>query len=244
MKIKTFFWGILWTCVTVIGYAQNNNNLKTNLQLLQKPIAFRFLMDSTGFSKIENPQFYSTISHANLPALNSKNIHFIDFNNDGYKDIIYQDTEHYSTTKLFVNKQNNFIEIGNYTGNFIEIKKEIKTKIYVVKHAVGCDFYSELIELTISNDNTITENRIAYHYNTKIEEINTILEQKKISGILRTQPILNNKKQIDPCSGNLIIGNQLKFIENKKITIIKKQKNWLLVIYKEKDNSILGWIKN
>ncbi|WP_152538484.1 hypothetical protein [Aquimarina macrocephali] len=241
---KVFLLAIVSMCNILIGSAQNNNALRVSLKLLQTPPEFQFSMDSTGFSKLAKPQFYSAIADTDVININPRNIHFVDFNNDGNKDIIYQDTQHYLATILFVNKDNDFKETWSGPGKLVEVKQGEETIIYVLKNAIGCDYSSQLIELIVHNDNTITQSSITYHYNTTIRDTNTVLKQKKISGILRTQPILDNKDKVDSCSGDLINGNQLKTIENKIVTIIKKQKNWLLVIYKEKDNSSIGWIRN
>ena len=244
MKVKPVFLVIGCLCTTLIGCVQNNDHLKTSLRLMQNSPEFQFSLDSTGFSKIKNLKFYSAIDSTVIPTPNSNNIHVVDFNNDGYKDIIYQNKEHYPETKLFVRKGNNFMELCSYAGALVKIKQDKETTIYVLKQAIGCDVFSELIQLTINNNNAITKSTITYHYNTKIETTNPIFEQKKISGILRLQPIIDDTNKIDPCSGDLINGNQLKTIENKIVTIIKTHKNWSLVLYKEKNNSTIGWIKN
>ncbi len=244
MVKKVFLLAIMFMSNILIGYAQNNNAIRASLKLLQTPTEFQFSMNNNGFSKLATPQFYSANGHTDVFTINPRNIHFVDFNNDGNKDIIYQDTQHYLATTLFVNKNNDFTEMWSGPGKLVEVKQGEETTIYVLKNAIGCDYSSRLIELIVHNDNTITQSSIAYHYNTTIRGVNAVLKQKKISGILRTQPILDNKDKVDPCSGDLINGNQLKTIENKIVTIIKKQKNWLLVIYKEKDNSSIGWIIN
>ncbi|PKV51389.1 hypothetical protein ATE84_3474 [Aquimarina sp. MAR_2010_214] len=231
-------------CNILIGCAQNNDALTESLKLLQKPPEFEFPIDSTGFSKIVTPQFDLANGHSNMFIINTKNIHFIDFNNDGNKDIIYQDTQHYQTTMLFVNEDNTFIETWSSPGKLMEVKQGEETTIYVLKSAIGCDTNSVLMELSIHSDNTITESLISHHYKTAITSMDAIFEQKKISGILRTQPVLNNQEKKDPCTGDLKNGNQVRTIENKAVTVIKKQKDWLLVIYKEKDRSIISWIKN
>jgi len=233
-------------CVALIGSAQNNTSLKTSLQLLQKPAAFQFPIDSTGFSKVLNAQFYSERDSGSVEIFNikSKNIHFVDFNNDGNKDIIYQDTRHYQATTLFVKRGNKFIELWSGSGKLIEVNTGKRTTIYVLKHFLGCSPVSVLTQLIVHNDNSISQSSLSCHNEITIRNVNTTFEQKKISGILRTQPILDNKDKIDPCHGDVVIGNQIGTIENKVVTVIWKQEGWLLAVNKIKDNSTIAWIKN
>ncbi|NQX98226.1 MAG: hypothetical protein HRT73_10150 [Flavobacteriales bacterium] len=244
MKIKNIL-VIVCMYTVLIGCAQNNSALKINLQLLQKSPEFQFPIDSTGSSKVSISQFYTErgSSYDDFFTLKSKNIHFVDFNNDGNNDIIYQDTQHYQATILFVKKGDKFIEIWSGSGKLIEVSSGKETTIYVAQHSVGCSSVSGLIKLIVHKDNTITQSFLYCHNKIIIKNINTTFKQIKISGILRTQPILDNKDKIEPCNGGLLIGNQIRTIENKVVIIIKKQKEWLLVIDKIKDSSIIAWIK-
>jgi len=231
-------------CNILTGCAQNNNSLKTSLQLLQSPLEFKFPLDSTGFSKIKNAKFYTKNGDTDVFDINSDNIHLVDFNNDGQKDIIYQETRHYQTTILLVEKGNDFIEIWSESGALVGIKQGEKTTVYVLSSAIGCFNVNLLSEIVIKSDNTFIDNTIALHSDVRINTIDTTFKQKKISGILRTQPIIDNEEKKDPCTGDSLIGNQIRTIENKEVTVIKKQKDWLLVVYKETDASIIGWINN
>ncbi len=243
MKIKILL-AIVCLCNTLIGCAQISSALKTSLELLQKPPEFQFPIDNTGFSKLIRPKFYSSRGDTDAFIIDSKNIHFVDFNNDGKKDIIYQDTQHYQETILFVKKGNDFVEIWSGPGKLIDIKQDKVTTIYIVMHFVGCAANTVLSKLIVHNNNAITESTLAYHYETTIKDTDATFQQKKISGILRTQAILDDKKKKEPCTGKFKTGNQIRTIDNKTVTIIKKQKDWLLVVYKEKNKSIIGWIRN
>lgn len=224
-------------------FSQKDIKLETSLRLLQHPPEYKFTIDNSGFSKITNLKFYQENGTILPFNIESKNIHFIDFNNDGNKDIIYQDSFPYQTTLLFVNKNNNFFEIWTGAGGLVEIKQEKETIIYVLNHPIGCYNNIQLIEIMVNNDNYVTENLIAYHVDPKIKNLATVFKQKKLSGILRIQPILDNKIKIDPCTGESITGNQVRTIKNETVTIIKKQDNWFLVLYKENDISIISWIQ-
>lgn len=237
-KIGITFWCL---CTGLLGWTQNNNSLRTSLQLVQN---FQYPMDSSEFSELKNPIFYSEQGYTDAFIIDNENLHFIDFNKDGNNDIIYQDTAHHQAIILFAKKDNDFFEIWSFPGKLIDIKQGKETIIYVQMNSYACLETSMLIELIVHDDNSITENSIAYHNDTKIDNFDTKFEQQIISGILRTQPIIDDKEKISPCTGDLLVGNQVRTIENKVITVIKKQKDWLLVVYKEKDKNIIAWIKN
>ncbi|EZH73417.1 hypothetical protein ATO12_15875 [Aquimarina atlantica] len=242
MKNKVFFLGIGYLFLTVSGYAQGNS-LKTQLLLLQNSLGHKFLLDSTGFSTIKNAKFYTKNGDTNVFDINSKNVHIVDVNNDGEKDIIYQDNRHYQATVLLLKKGNDFVEVWNGPGVLVDIKQEKETTMYIVSSAIGCFDMTIVSTLVIDSDTTLTENTIALYSDTKMSTINKTLEQKIISGTLRTQPVIDDKKKIDPCTGDLKMGNQIRVIENKTVTVIKKQKEWFFVVLQEKDQSIIGWVK-
>ncbi|MBG6130348.1 hypothetical protein IWQ47_001569 [Aquimarina sp. EL_43] len=242
MKNKVFFFGIYYLFLTLSGYAQDSS-LKTQLQLLQNPSECKFLLDNTGFLAIKNAKFYTKNGDTDVFDINSKNIHIVDVNNDGAKDIIYQDNRHYHATVLLIKKGNDFVEIWNGSGALVSLKEGEKTTMYVLSSAIGCFDMTMLSVLVINSDNILTENTIALYSDTKMGVINKTFEQKIISGTLRTQPVTDDKKKTDPCTGDLKTGNQIRVIENKAVTVIKKQNEWFLVILKEKDQSIIGWVK-
>ncbi|WP_109098210.1 hypothetical protein [Aquimarina sp. AU58] len=243
MKKLEFFFCICCLFLTLSGCAQNNS-LKTQLQLLQNPSGYKFPLDSTGFSVIKNAKFYTKNGDTDVFDINSENIHVVDVNNDGEKDIIYQDIRHYQATVLLLKKGNDFVEIWNGPGALVSLKEGGKTTMYVLSSAIGCFDMTMLSTLVINSDNTLVENTIALYSDTKMSTISKTFEQKIILGILRTQPVINDQKKTDPCTGDLKTGNQIRTIENKAVTVIKKQNEWFLVVLKEKDQSIIGWIKN
>ena len=242
MKTKAFFFGICCMLLTLSICAQNST-LEIQLQLLQNPLEYNFPLDSTGISEIKNTKFFAKSGNTDVFDINSKNTHVVDINNDDQKDIIYQDTRHYPATVLLVRKGDDFVEIWNGTGTLVNIKQGEQTTIYVLSSAIGCFDITMLSELIIKRDNTFIENTIALYSDTKIEKINKIFEQKVISGIVRTQPRIDNKEKTDSCTGDVKTGNQIRTIKNKEVTVIKKQNEWLFIVLKEKDHSIIGWIK-
>ncbi len=243
MTKKTMFLSICCMFLVLLTYAQDNN-LKTQLQLLKKKPEHEFYFNSKGFLKIENAKFYTKSGDTNVFVLTPENIHLIDFNNDGEKDVIYQENKPYKSTILLVKRGNDFVEIWNGTGTLVQVKQGEITNLYIRRNAIGCLYTSTLFELSIKNDSSFTENIISIHSETELNEVNTIFEQKIISGILRTQAIEDDTKKTDPCTGDLKIGNQLRIMEKEQVTVIKKQNEWLLIVAEEKNQSMIGWVKN
>ena len=97
--------------------------------------------------------------------------------------------------------------------------------------------------LVVNSDYTITPKTIELYSQTKIGTISKPFEQRIISGVLRTQPVIDDKQKTDPCTGDLKTGNQIRTVKNKTVTVIKTQNRWVLVVLKEKDQSIIGWVK-
>ncbi|WP_103070126.1 hypothetical protein [Aquimarina sediminis] len=243
MKNNALFFFIGCLFLTLFGYAQNDH-LETQLKLLKTPPVNIFPLDSEGFLKMKNATFFTKNGDTDVFDINNENVHLIDFNNDGQKDIIYQDTRHYTTTVLLTKKDNDFVEIWNAPGALVDIKQEEQTTIHVLSRPIGCFDMMMLSTLVINSDNTLSENTIAHYSDTKMSTINKVLQQEIISGILRTRPVINDNKKIDPCTGDPKTGNQIRTIKNKEVVVIKTQKEWLLVILKEKDQSIIGWVKD
>jgi len=242
IMIKIFFFTTSCLLITLSGYAQNNS-LKIQLQLLQTPLDYEFPLDSISFSEIKNANFLIKSGDADAFDINRKNVHLLDINNDGQKDIIYQDNRPYRATVVLIKQDGDFVEIWNRSGALVDIKQGKQTTIYVLRSAIGCLNETSLSELAINNDNTIAENIIALHTDTKLTELNTTFEQKIVSGILRTQPIVDDIKKKDPCTGDLKKGNQLRVVESKDATVIKTKDDWCLLVLKEKDQSNIGWMK-
>ena len=244
MITKTHFLSIWCMCMALTGYSQTNSSLQTQLQLLQKPSETKFPLDSSGFSKIKTEKFYAMNGDADVFDINSQNIHLVDFNNDGQKDIIYQENRLHQATVLLVKKGSDFVEIWNGPGAIAEVKQGKETIIYVRTNSIGCFPYVMLFELTMKNDNSFTQSTIGYHSDTEVKNVQRVTQKRQLSGILRTQPIVDDEKKKDPCTGDAIIGNQIRTLNNETVTILKKQDNWLLVVYKNNNTGLISWIKN
>lgn len=242
MKSKTFFFGT-WCVFFMLSACAQKSSLRTQLQLLQNPLTNKYPLDSTGFSEIKKATFFTENGDTNVFRITSENAHLVDFNNDGEKDMIYQENRPYQATILLVKKGNDFLEIWNGSGALVAIKKGEKTAIYVLTSAIGCFDTTMVTALIVKNDTTISENILMIHTDTEVNNIHKTFEQKTISGILRTKPIVYNKKKTDPCTGDLKTGNQIRTIHNKEVTVIKSQNEWLQVVLKEKDHSSIGWVK-
>jgi hypothetical protein len=243
IKNTFFLIGLLLICNIKIGNAQNTDTLKMSLELLQKSKEFRFPADSSGFSNFRASKFLLPNGGAVPFPIDPKNIHIVDFNNDGQKDIIFQNKFRYGTTLLFVNKDNNFKVLWSGAGTLVAITEGANPTMYVRNNPIGCFNNTQLMALTVHEDNTISENFIAYHDDTDIKDLDKALIKNSISGILRTQPIVDDTITIDPCTGDTVTGNQVRTIENDIVIILKKMENWLLVIHESKGTHIICWIQ-
>ncbi|MFT5244633.1 MAG: hypothetical protein ACI8QQ_002577 [Psychroserpens sp.] len=72
-----------------------------------------------------------------------------------------------------------------------EAKKN--STIYVLRrHAIGCDATNKLIALSVHSNNSITETLTTYHYKTNVAHTDSQFKQQTLSGILRTQPLVDD----------------------------------------------------
>lgn len=226
--------------------AQTNNidTLKEQLRLLQLPQGFELKKDTTGFSKFKNSKFYTKNGDEDVYTIDGNNIHLIDFNNDGLKDIVYQEKRPYTATALFVNNGKYFLEIWNGPGQPVCITQAENTTISVYSSHVGCIEINLLFEVTVGAENKITEDLLSYHHNTLLKKLDSNFKQKVVTGILRTTPTEDNTETEDPCTGEQRLGNQIRTIENQMVTVINDKGDWLLVVYKNNNNSVITWIRN
>ena len=249
VKIINLLWLLVLPLAMSCASAQTivldaNATLKAQLRLLQFPQDFEFNKDTTGFSKFKNSKFLSKNGDADVFAINANNVHLVDFNIDGLKDIVYQENRLHAATVLLANNGTDFIEIWNGPGKPIAINEGEKTTVSVYSSYVGCIEINLLFEVTVGAHNEITENLLSYHHTTQIDKLDSKFKQKEVTGILRMTPIEDTTETADSCTGELRIGNQIRAIENQRVTVIKDKGDWLLVVYKNYNNSIIAWIKN
>ena len=82
--------------------------------------------------------------NAEVFMINSDNLHLVDFNNDGEKDVIYLDKRHYQRTVLFEKRGSNFNEIWSGSGALVNVKQGKKTTIfYKIPQKNGLYFLSK-----------------------------------------------------------------------------------------------------
>jgi len=227
-----------------IKVVEANANLKAQLRLLQLPQDFEFKKDTSGFSKFKSSKLYPKNGDADVFTIDANKVHLVDFNNDGLKDIIYQDKQLHMATVLFANDGKDFIEIWNGPGKPVSITQAENTTISIYSPYVGCMEINLLFELTVGAENKITEDLLSYHHNTQMDNFDADFKQKIVTGILRTSPIEDNSETADPCTGEQRLGNQIRTIENQRVTVIKDEGDWLLVVYTNYNNSIITWTRN
>ncbi len=217
------------------------------IQLERTLLDFKFPIDSTGFSKFKHSKFLKNGNAVDF-IIQPKNTHVIDFNKDGLQDIIYQNTEHYTETILFINNGSSFIEIYTTPGKLIDIQLGDKTLISIFSNAIGCFEKKIFSYVTIDTYNVMSTYKLWLHYETIINNLDSSFTQRKVTGILRTQPIVDNQHKEEICTREPRKGNQIDTLINQPVTVIKQQDNWLLVLYekttKETNYATIGWIKN
>lgn len=171
--------------------------------------------------------------------------HVADLNRDGHPDLLYSGPcMPYSQTKVYLNNGLQLEEVYNYPGNinFLEHQPD-KTVVYIFNEATGCSYYSSLTIMTIYNDSRVEFRSIFFNWATDVVVDN--LAVVKVSGILRTSMVIDDKKTTDECSNKTIVGNHLEYISQlTDVVQLKRKGPWRLVLYPvNKDRSVIGWIK-
>ena len=107
------------------------------------------LYGKTEFDKIvsdkpvyfEWPKFDEEDTVPEYRQFNPYSVHFIDYNNDGHEDIIYQEfismnlgTE----VKLFTNKNGHYFEEGYYYGSIVEVGRDVEGQVWFKLHQYPC----------------------------------------------------------------------------------------------------------
>lgn len=223
--------------IYINSFGQEFSTIKSRIDLLETNINFK--LDSTGLSKLPLPIYNCAINNS------ENNWHIQDLNNGGLKDLIYSGTcQPYHQTAIFLNSKRGFKLVHDFPGKLISITDSPSiVKINILKSSCCCDYYSNLIEVSINNKSEIQKNTISFHFETKIETSNKLIS-KTLSGILRSSPKIEDSIKKDPCTDEKIIGNQFETIEKKSVIVLNEEKDWLLVLIKQSDTySILGWVK-
>ena len=219
------------------SFGQDLSNLKAKFDVLENRIEFK--IDSTGLSKLVLPSFLCSESKSD------KGWHVQDVNNDGLKDLIYSGyCQPYFQTAIFLNSNNGFKVVHNYPGKLLSITKTAnQTKLIIIKDNMGCDYYSDLIEVSIANNSKVTKQILSFHFDTNVELTNTLV-YRSFSGILRSSPVVDDTQRKDVCTGEAIIGNHIDKLTGQQVVVLSKKKDWLLVILEKSEGySKLGWIK-
>jgi len=151
----------------------------------------------------------------------------------------------YYQTAIFLNNGKELELVFESTGKLVSLVDSSRyTRLDILKSSCCCDYFSDLIRLSFNSSNIVSRHTLSFHYNTKIDAVQN-LGEKVVSGKLRTTPMVNDSTQNDPCSSDIIRGNQLYEIKDKKLPIIASKNGWHLVIHtKDKNNSIIAWVKD
>lgn len=229
--------------VSFINCAQEPlDSLREKLALLgQAEIDFK--IDNSEFINLKDPKFISKYGYDDTFIIDPKKVHFIDFNNDGQKDIIYQESRLHQATVLFARNGNEFTEIWNEPGKLVHIKKGEETTIYVRVHNIACLKINALFTLVVKSDNSVLESSIGHMMATNISNLNKSFDSVVVSGTLRTTPKVDDQEIEDPCLGQTKKGNQFREVMNVSAVVLKEQGHWKLVLCDLRNTSAIAWIK-
>ncbi len=252
---KTFIL-ILFLVLTTILRGQSIENISKRLNLLYNSPQIKF--DTTGFSRLPKFQFFCTSeiiitekdgTERVVPSETEDPWRYysvIDLNKDGLNDLIYSGPcNPYYQTGIFMNDGKKLQLVYDYAGEIVSIEKSGSgTIINCLRQAIGCDSDNELTEIVISKARSPTINRITYGIIPKLNLRN--LKTVRVKGILRWSPRQDDVEKKDSCSDRLIKGNHLLLVDEATDAIqLDKSGHWLLIIFKKnRDESIIGWIKS
>lgn len=235
MKSQLIFALILTVSNT---YGQNLSILQKQLQQLQDKKEFQ--LDTNGFSQLPKLEDYTC--NGRVPK---RNAHVCDLNQDGLKDLIVTGScAPYPETVIFLNQGKSFQQVYASGGKVVTIEKKGDiTEIMIFAEACCCIRFSNLFIAQIGKDNTCQKQYITFHTDTALS-LGQALANKKMSGTIRTTPKVNNKPQKDECTDERRIGNKLITIKDEEVTMLDQKGKWSLVLVaKDTEKSVIGWIK-
>ncbi len=249
--ILIFFLGL-----TAISRGQSIVNIQKRLSLLNN--AEKIEYDTTGFSVLPKFKFFCTSDMVIIEKDSTERIvpsetkgswkyySVIDLNNDGLNDLIYSGPcNPYDQTGIFINDGKKLQFVYDFPGAIISIdKNDSRTIINSLKKACCCDSDYDFTEIVINKgSSSATTNRITYAVIPPTSFKN--LEQVKVKGILRRTPKQDDANKKDQCSNRIFKGNHWLLVDKATDAIkLDQSGEWSLVLYKRnKDESIIGWIK-
>lgn len=219
-------------------YSQPDTALYQRLLLLVDSTSFNY--DTTGISSL------SGIPNPCDHTIRWNCYHIADVNSDRLNDLIFSGPcDPYSQTIIYINEGTGLKPAYTCAGKILSINKSTDaTRINILKENCCCDYYSELIELTVDNHSEITKNSIYFHSDTEIQ-MGDSLVNLSFQGLMRTSPAIDDVARPDECSDDTIEGNKLLSIE-KEVRLIQLHRNgnWRLVLFMEnKARYWVGWVE-
>lgn len=185
------------------------------------------LIDSTAFL-YDSSKIYLFSSHDY--TVSEGNWHNIDLNNDSLVDFIRSgrgENEPYYLTTIFLNDGIQFERVSEEYGKLLSIDSTKTVTIY--QPTCCCEYFNVFSEFRFDFLGNLHHDDVYIHYDTHLV-LDSTFYHKKLSGVLRSSPIVDDKEKVDPCSDSPLVGNQLLDVNNQLVEVLATRDDWYLVM--------------
>lgn len=225
--------------IPLASLGQSLEDVQEKLMLIQNIDDISFPMNSSGYAELPDFNYHCEDDKSGTFW------HVQDLNNDGLKDLIYSGPcKPYDQSAVFINDGVRLEKIFDAPGKLVKIEREGKaTKLSIFKEGCCCDYSSGLVEVTVGFDGSVKRESISFHVDTELG-LNKNLLWKSMTGIVRSQPLVDDKIYEEACLGHKVTGNQLFELKDEKVIVLQSKGEWSLVLCsKDDEHSVVGWVK-
>lgn len=237
LKLKSTLFILL--LIPFVSIGQSYEELREELVIIQDVDHVSFPMNTKGYDTLPR------VTYECFDEDLGRFWHVQDLNNDGLNDMIYSGPcKPYNQSAIFMNNGDRLEKVFETPGKLLKIESKSEgARVYVFKESCCCDYYSGLTKIVVGLDGGIHKEVISYHVDTQLN-LDKKLFKKSISGVLRSQPVVDDEVGIDPCFDQKKVGNHLYKLNAQKVVVLQSKGGWDLVLCsKDEENSIIGWVK-